>query len=77
MLQMGLKYPTTHLPNIDLYYLGIKKCFPFQTSMMIGVAIAPSIDGPFEVVVDEPFFGLIKWVKQKILFSGKMKQVII
>ena len=34
--------------------------FPFQSSMMIGVATAPSIDGPFEVVGDEPIFGVDK-----------------
>ena len=34
--------------------------FPFQSSMMIGVAMAPSIEGPFEVVGDEPIFGVDK-----------------
>ena len=37
-----------------------KEDYPFQTSMMIGVATAPSIDGPFEVVGDEPIFGIDK-----------------
>jgi len=37
-----------------------KEDYPFQTSMMIGVAEAPSIDGPFEVVGDEPVFGIDK-----------------
>lgn len=37
-----------------------KEDFPFQTSMKIGVAIAPSIEGPFEVVGDEPIFGIDK-----------------
>lgn len=37
-----------------------KEDFPFQTSMSIGVATAPSIDGPFEVVGDEPVFGVDK-----------------
>lgn len=34
--------------------------FPYQSPMMIGVAKAPSIDGPFEVVGDEPVFGIDK-----------------
>ncbi len=33
-----------------------KESYPFQTRMMIGVAKAPSIEGPYEVVVDEPIF---------------------
>jgi hypothetical protein len=37
-----------------------KEDFPFQTAMTIGVATAPSIDGPFEVVGDEPIFGIDK-----------------
>ena len=37
-----------------------KEDYPFQTSMMIGVARAPSIHGPFEVVGDEPVFGIDK-----------------
>lgn len=34
--------------------------FPYQSAMMIGVAKAPSIDGQFEVVGDEPIFGIDK-----------------
>jgi hypothetical protein len=30
--------------------------YPFQSKMKIGIAKAPSIDGPFKVVVDEPIF---------------------
>jgi hypothetical protein len=30
--------------------------YPFQTKMKIGIAKAPSIDGPFEVASDEPVF---------------------
>ena len=30
--------------------------YPFQSKMKIGIAKAPSIDGPFEVVSDDPIF---------------------
>jgi hypothetical protein len=45
-----------------------KEDYPFQTSMMIGVAKAPSIDGPFEVVVDEPIFGIDKMGEVEDMF---------
>lgn len=34
--------------------------FPYHSDMSIGVAKADTIDGPYEVVVDEPIFGLDK-----------------
>ena len=37
-----------------------KEPYPFHSDMMIGVATAPSIDGPFEVIGDEPIFSVEK-----------------
>ena len=37
-----------------------KEDYPFHSTMMIGVARAPSISEPFEVLVDEPIFGIDK-----------------
>lgn len=48
-----------------------KEAYPFQTSMMIGVATAPSIDGPFEVVGDEPIFGVDKMGEVEDMFLWK------
>jgi hypothetical protein len=45
-----------------------KEDYPFQTPMTIGVAKAPSIDGPFEVVVDEPIFGIDKMGEVEDMF---------
>jgi hypothetical protein len=34
--------------------------FPYHSDMMIGVALAPRIDGPYTVAVNEPIFGVGK-----------------
>ena len=34
-----------------------KDSYPFHSPMMIGAAAAPSVEGPYRVLVDEPIFG--------------------
>jgi hypothetical protein len=34
-----------------------KQGFPFQSSMMIGIATAPKVEGPYSVAGNEPIFG--------------------
>jgi hypothetical protein len=34
-----------------------KETYPYHSSMMIGIAKAPGIEGPYEVIVDQPIFG--------------------
>jgi hypothetical protein len=48
-----------------------KEEYPFQTPMTIGVAKALSLDGPFEVMVDEPIFGVDKMGEVEDMFLWK------
>ena len=44
--------------SVDLIFKSraYEDTFPFQSKMKIGIAKAPGINGPFEVLVDEPIF---------------------